>query len=125
MADVLEVSGLLDYFSCDHGSYSSTWYEIPPFAVAEGAFRDLNRALKAQSGLPVIASGRIRRPAMAEEILAVGEADLIGMARQLIADPYFVRRLEEGRGDEVHPVYRLQRRLRDPDRAGQPDPLRG
>lgn len=103
MADALEASGLLDYYNCDHGSYSSTWYEIPPFAVAEGAFRGLNRALKAQSGLPVIASGRIRRPAMAEEILALGEADLVGMARQLIADPYFVRRLEEGRGDEVRP----------------------
>jgi len=103
MAEVLEASGLLDYVNCDHGSYSSTWYEIPPFAVAEGAFRDLNRALKAQSSLPVIASGRIRRPAMAEEILAAGEADLIGMARQLIADPYFVRRLEDGLDDEVRP----------------------
>jgi 2,4-dienoyl-CoA reductase-like NADH-dependent reductase (Old Yellow Enzyme family) len=101
MAEALEATELLDYFNCDHGSYSSTWYEIPPFAIPEGSFRDLNRGLKAQSSLPVIASGRIRRAEMGEEILAAGEADLIGMARQLIADPYLVRRLEEGRGDEV------------------------
>jgi 2,4-dienoyl-CoA reductase-like NADH-dependent reductase (Old Yellow Enzyme family) len=101
MAEALEQTGLLDYFNCDHGSYSSTWYEIPPFAIAEGSFRELNRALKAQSALPVIASGRIRRPQMAEEIVREGEADLVGMARQLIADPLFVERLREGRGEEI------------------------
>jgi 2,4-dienoyl-CoA reductase-like NADH-dependent reductase (Old Yellow Enzyme family) len=101
MAEAIEAAGLVDYFNCDHGSYSSTWYEIPPWAIPEGAFRDLNRGLKAHTSLPVIASGRIRRPELAEEMLAAGEADLVGMARQLIADPHLVRHVERGRPEEV------------------------
>ena len=101
MAEAIETTSVVDYFNCDHGSWSSTWYEIPPFAVAEGSFRDLNAGLKAATDLPVIASGRIRTPELGEEILASGEADLIGMARGLIADPAFVRKLEEGRRDEL------------------------
>ena len=38
---------------------------------------------------------------MAEEVLARGEADLVGMARQLITDPHTVRKMAEGRADEV------------------------
>jgi hypothetical protein len=61
--------------------------EIPPAAVASGTFRGLNAALKAQSRLPVVAFGRISPPQLAEDMLAANEADLIGLARQLIADP--------------------------------------
>ncbi len=101
MAEHLESSGLVDYFNCDAGSFSSFWMEIPPAAVAQGFFRPLNQALKAQSDLPVIAFGRIKDADLAEHMLATGEADLIGMARQLIADPETPRKLLEGRANEV------------------------
>ena len=101
MAEHLESRRLVDYFDADQGTYATTWIEIPPAAMPEGAFRDLAAALTRQSDLPVIAAGRIKRPAMAEEILARGEADLVGMARQLIADPHTVRKMAEGRADEV------------------------
>ena len=42
-------SGLVDYFNCDAGTFSSFWMEIPPAAVAQGFFRPLNRALKQAS----------------------------------------------------------------------------
>ncbi len=101
LAEALEGTGTLTYFNCDHGSYSSTWYEIPPFAVPEGSFRALNAGLSAATDLPVIASGRIRRPELAEEILEAGEAQLVGMARQLIADPEWVNKVAAGRRDEI------------------------
>ncbi|GAA1136450.1 FAD-dependent oxidoreductase [Nocardioides aquiterrae] len=101
MAECLEASGLVDYFNCDAGSFSSFWMEIPPAAVAQGYFRPLNQALKKQSDLPVVAFGRIKDGALAEHMLASGEADLVGMARQLIADPETPRKLEEGRAVEV------------------------
>jgi ribulose 1,5-bisphosphate synthetase/thiazole synthase len=101
MAEALEATALLSYINCDHGSYSSTWYEIPPFVVPQGFFRPLNAALKRHSDLPVIASGRIRHPELAEEILADGEADLIGMARQLIADARWAEKAQSGRSDEI------------------------
>src|SRR3984893_6612391 len=87
MAERLEVSGLVDYFNSDAGSFSSYWMEIPPAAVAPADFQKLNAALKRGTRLPVIGFGRITPPQRAEDMLRAGEADLIGMARQLVADP--------------------------------------
>jgi 2,4-dienoyl-CoA reductase-like NADH-dependent reductase (Old Yellow Enzyme family) len=101
MAAHLEATRCVDYFNCDAGSFSSFWMEIPPMAVPVGAFRDLNAALKKQSRLPVVAFGRIKGADLASEIIANGEADLIGWARQLIADPDTPNKLREGRNGEV------------------------
>ena len=101
MAEHLEATGLVDYFNCDAGSFSSFWMEIPPAAVPQGFFRPLNQALKRQSDLPIVAFGRIKDADLAEHMIATGEADLIGMARQLIADPETPRKLLEGRSAEV------------------------
>lgn len=103
MAEHLEATGLVDYFNCDAGSFSSFWAQIPPAAIPQGRFRELNQELKAVSDLPVIAFGRIKRPDLAEHMIAVGEADLIGMARQLIADPETPNKLLEGRAVEIRP----------------------
>jgi hypothetical protein len=101
MAEYLEGTGLVDYFNCDAGSFSSFWMEIPPYAIPEGNFLPMSQALKQQSQLPVVAFGRIKRPEMAEDILARGEADLVGMCRQLIADPETPRKVFEGRIEDV------------------------
>jgi 2,4-dienoyl-CoA reductase-like NADH-dependent reductase (Old Yellow Enzyme family) len=101
MAEHLEATRLVDYFNCDAGSFSSFWMEIPPAAVPQGFFRPLNQELKKITDLPVIAFGRIKRPDLAEHMISTGEADLIGMARQLIADPETPRKLLEGRAGEI------------------------
>ncbi len=55
---------------------------------------------------PVVASGKIRTPALAERFLSEGRADLIGMARALLADPDWPRKVRDGRADTiVHCVY--------------------
>ena len=103
MVRALEATGLVDYFNSDAGSFSSYWMEIPPAAVAPEAFERLNRALKAATKLPVVAFGRITPVRRAEEMLKAGHADMIGWARQLIADPYTVNKLAIGRPDLVRP----------------------
>jgi len=103
MAAHLERTGLVDYLNSDAGSFSSYWMEIPPAAVTAGSFRGLNAALKAQSRLPVVAFGRIAPPSLAEEMLAAGEADLIGLARQLVADPDTPEKLRSGEAHLVRP----------------------
>ena len=97
----LEATGCVDYFNSDAGSFSSFWMEIPPMAVAQGSFRELNRALKRASCLPVIAFGRIKKYELASEILAAGEADYVGFCRQLITDPETPNKMREGRLDEI------------------------
>src|SRR5699024_690548 len=82
------------------------WHEArsPTFvpSVPRGAFASLSARLKDTVGVPVIASNRINTPALAEEILAGGGADLVSMARPLLADPAFAAKVAEGRSDEIN-----------------------
>ena len=103
VARALAASGYVDLFCSDAGSFSCFWMEIPPAAVPQLVFNDLNAALKRATPLPVVAFGRIKNPLDAERILRQGDADLIGMARQLIADPEFPNKVRDGRLREVRP----------------------
>ncbi|TKI63993.1 NADPH-dependent 2,4-dienoyl-CoA reductase [Nocardioides jishulii] len=82
------------------------WHEarIPTIItqVPRGAWRDVTARLKAEVSVPVCASNRINTPDLAEEILAGGEADLVSMARPLLADPEFAKKTAEGRADEIN-----------------------
>lgn len=100
MVRALEATGNIDFFNSDAGSFSSYWMEIPPAAVAAADFRHINAALKRATSLPVIGFGRLS-PRGGETLLAAGDADLVGMARQLIADPETVNKVAAGRGDLV------------------------
>ncbi|MHC4956215.1 MAG: NADH:flavin oxidoreductase, partial [Planctomycetota bacterium] len=63
------------------------------------------RAALHQRGLqtPVVTTGKIRTPEFAESILQSGRADLVGIARQLLADPDWPKKVREGRADAVVP----------------------
>lgn len=56
--------------------------------------------------IPVVTVGAINTPELAEEILADGIADFIGMGRQLICDPDFPNKARDGRRDEIIPCIR-------------------
>jgi 2,4-dienoyl-CoA reductase (NADPH2) len=71
--------------------------QVPP-----GAWRSMTARLKAEVSVPVCASNRINAPEMAEEILATGGADLVSMARPLLADPDFLVKAAGGRADEIN-----------------------
>lgn len=101
MVAALEATGLVDYFNADAGSFSSFWMEIPPAAVRATEFDRINRALKHASRLPVIAFGRITPVQRGEDLLAAGDADLIGWARQLISDPQTPNKIMAGRPDLI------------------------
>ncbi|PWT91483.1 MAG: NADH:flavin oxidoreductase [Acidobacteria bacterium] len=51
--------------------------------------------------LPIVATGKIRTPQQAENVLQNGQADLIGMARALLADPDLPKKIREGREDQI------------------------
>lgn len=82
------------------------WHEarIPTIvtSVPRAAFSWVTGKLRAEVGVPVVASNRINDPDVAERILADGEADLVSMARPLLADPDFVRKTADGRTDEIN-----------------------
>lgn len=51
--------------------------------------------------VPVVSVGKISDPVEAEQLLTDGRADIIGMARQLLADPDWVNKVREGRADDI------------------------
>lgn len=82
------------------------WHEasIPTIAyvVPRAAWRFAAARVKKAVTIPVIASNRINTPALAEEILASGDADMVSMARPFLADADFVRKAAAGRPDEIN-----------------------
>jgi len=82
------------------------WHEarIPTIAtsVPRGAFAWVTRKMREHIQIPIITTNRINTPELAEEILTRGDADLISMARPLLADPEFVKKAAQGRSQEIN-----------------------
>ena len=74
-----------------------------PMMTEPGCLVPLAEKMKKALRIPVITVGRIHRPALAEEILAHGKADMVAMGRALLADPQLPRKALEGREDEIRP----------------------
>ncbi|MBL7774950.1 MAG: NAD(P)-binding protein, partial [Saprospiraceae bacterium] len=82
------------------------WHEarVPTIAtlVPRGAYSWVTERLKGQIGIPLIATNRINTPEKAEEILAAGQADMVSMARPLLADPDFARKAFAGKPKSIN-----------------------
>lgn len=82
------------------------WHEarIPTIAtmVPRAAFTEGSRRLKDQVKVPVIAVNRINMPETAEAVLARGDADLVSLARPMLADPEWTRKAWTMRSDEIN-----------------------
>ena len=104
IAPILEASGLLDYLNIwvgtaiDGRAFRAHW---PPYYHAPGEFAERPAGIKELVDLPVIGIGRINTPALAEQMLANGKMDLVGMVRELIADPQFPNKARTGRVDDI------------------------
>jgi len=83
------------------------WHESPVPTIAPslppGAFAHLAEKIKSCVSIPVIAANRINSPIVAEKILTERKADLVGMARALLADPELPNKAREGRVNEIVP----------------------
>ncbi|MET9402698.1 NADPH-dependent 2,4-dienoyl-CoA reductase [Kitasatospora sp. NPDC002965] len=82
------------------------WHEarIPTIAasVPRGAFAWVTRKVMGSVGIPLVTSNRINTPELAEQLLADGYADLVSLARPLLADADFVAKARDGRADAVN-----------------------
>jgi len=82
------------------------WHEarIPTIAtlVPRGAFSWVTARMRPEVNIPVITSNRINTPQVAEDILNRGDADMVSMARPFLADAEFVKKVREGRVEEIN-----------------------
>jgi 2,4-dienoyl-CoA reductase-like NADH-dependent reductase (Old Yellow Enzyme family) len=100
-ASLLEPAGLA-YLSVMGGTYDS--FGTPPVLEMSGRpgyMVPLAAAVKAAVGIPVMAAGRIDSGELAERVVAEGQADLLGLARVLWADPEWPSKVRDGREDEI------------------------
>src|SRR4029453_13278522 len=74
----------------------------PPTMVPRAAFAWVTEKLKLEIRIPVVATNRINDPAVAEQVLAQRQADMVSMARPFLADRDFVRKAATGRADEIN-----------------------
>ena len=101
VAQILEKEGanVLHVSACNA---ASGYLNHPPYYVEEGIFVHLAEAIKSVVNIPVITVGRIRNPAMADQVLRDGKADLVSMGRALIADPYMPKKAQDGRLEDIN-----------------------
>ncbi len=82
------------------------WHEarVPTIvtSVPRAGFSWVTGRLKGEVDIPLVATNRINMPAVAERILAEGEADMVSMARPFLADPEWTKKAREGRSDEIN-----------------------
>ena len=83
------------------------WHEarIPTIAtsVPRAAFAWVTKKLMGEVNIPLITSNRINTPEVAEEVLSTGCADMVSMARPMLADAHFVAKAEAGDGAKIAP----------------------
>lgn len=98
-AQELEKAGVdcLNVSTCGFGKKHSS----PVKRDKMGTFIFLAEAIKKKINIPVIGVGRINTPQVAETILEQGQADMVAIGRQLIADPFWPKKVREGQFHEV------------------------
>lgn len=105
-AEVVELGRAVEAAGATIISSGIGWHEarVPTIvtSVPRAAFTSITGKLKPHLNVPVVASNRINMPDVAEGVLARGEADLVSLARPLLADPEWVAKSAAGRADEIN-----------------------
>jgi len=102
----LVAAGDLDYVDVSAGTDGdlvSNMLHEPPMGLEPAPFVSTARLIKDAIDVPVIHGTRIHTPEIAEELIARGDADMAGMCRALIADPWLPHKARTGRLNEINP----------------------
>jgi NADPH-dependent 2,4-dienoyl-CoA reductase/sulfur reductase-like enzyme len=100
----LDVDGGLDYINAISGtaaSYRGQKYIVPDMAVPAAFMGPFAKRVKEVVSLPVLTAGRVTQPQDAERMIANGDADMIGIVRENIADPQYVNKARAGRAEDI------------------------
>ena len=104
--EVIQLAQAIEQAGANIISTHFTWHEaqVPTIAtmVPRAAFAEVTGRIRRHVGVPMITSNRINMPEVAEAVLAAGHADLVSMARPMLADPDLVVKARDGREDEIN-----------------------
>ena len=84
------------------GTHENTEVQFLSYLWPNAYLTDLAAQVKKVVNIPVCTVGKLGDPAVANQVLEQGKADFIALGRPLLADPYWPRKVEEGRIDEIN-----------------------
>lgn len=99
---MLEEAGY-DMLDCDNGTYDAWYWPHPPVYMPKALNLADVAEIKKEVNIPVICAGRFDDPDLADESIAQGKIDMMGMGRPLLADPDLANKFKEGRLDDIRP----------------------
>ena len=91
-----------DMLNCDNGTYDAWYWAHPPVYMPENCNLEYVEHIRKFVDIPVVCAGRMD-PVTAAKAVERGGIDGAGFARQFLADPEWVKKLLEGREDEIRP----------------------
>ncbi len=98
---LFEATGLIDFMDLSIATFYNLYLVEGSMHTPLGYTIPLAAGIREKIKLPVFCTGRINDPVMAEKVLAAGQADMIGMCRGLICDPFLPRKAQEGRLEDI------------------------
>jgi len=110
MQDCLEIlkrfgaSGYLDFMNVVGGNvftHAALAVNVPNMSFPPAQFLYLASATRQMTDLPIFYANNIKDLATASRAIEEGHCDMVGMTRGHMADPYIVRKLMEGRVDDI------------------------
>ncbi|MDQ1247204.1 MAG: 2,4-dienoyl-CoA reductase [Actinomycetota bacterium] len=106
LPEVLELAAEIEAAGATILNTGIGWHEarIPTIAmsVPRAAYTWVTAKVMGSVGIPVVTSNRINNPELAEQLLADGVADMVSLARPMLADPAFVAKAQAGRADAIN-----------------------
>ena len=106
LAEIISLAKALEAAGATIINTGIGWHEsrIPTIAsmVPPGAFASVSQYVKSEISLPIVASNRINSPEVAENILNNGWADMVSMARPLLADSHFVAKAQANKAQAIN-----------------------
>jgi 2-enoate reductase len=102
MARILERAGV-DALLVDAGCYEEWFQAITTVYSAPGHKLDVQRAIREVVSVPLMGDGKLIEPDLARKVVEEGTLDYVGLAHQLLADPYWPRKVQQGRYEDIRP----------------------
>lgn len=92
-----------DALDVDAGTYDSWYWAHPPMYFDKGVYLQFAEQVKKVVDVPVLAAGRMDDPDLAAQALLDGRCDMIGLARPLLTEPDYVKKVRNGELELIRP----------------------
>lgn len=102
MAKILEKAGV-DALHVDTGCYEEWFQAITTVYSQPGHKLDVQKAIKDVVHIPVLGDGKLTDPALAQQAVADGILDYVGLGHQMLADPYWPKKVKSGHTEDITP----------------------